>query len=93
MDKKEAKTLLKNIVDSLQKMPYSQFANWIKEKHVQAEQITSPAGNSYNIESEAVWDDRSKTTIRVIISIDDGTMSSFSPMTEDFAIKSDGSLL
>ena len=55
--------------------------------------IVGPSGASYQIETQVFWDDRRVGTLRVLVSIDDGGLTAFIPMTEDFILSEDGSFV
>lgn len=48
------------------------------------------SGTEYQVEIEAVWDDRPGHNLRVLMSIDDGGLRAFAPMTDDFIVAPDG---
>jgi hypothetical protein len=50
----------------------------------------APSGNRFQIEVMAVWDDRKGENLRVFVSVDDGGLSVFSPLTVDFIVAPDG---
>lgn len=46
----------------------------------------------YQIEVQAFYDDPKTGTLRVIVAVDDGGLSAFMPLTEDFLIDPSGEL-
>ena len=51
------------------------------------------SGTEYQVEIEAVWDDRPEHNLRVLLSIDDGGLRAFAPMMDDFIVAPDGSFV
>ena len=93
MDKKEAKTILDKKLKELQSHSWDEFQSWIACKKVEVYEEEGQSGAKYQIEIEAMWDDKPDDWIRVIAGIDDGGLvSSFSPITSDFLIAKDGSM-
>lgn len=56
-------------------------------------ELIAPSGKRYQVEVEAVWDDRRGNNLRVFIEVDDGAFSAFSPLTVCFIVAPDGSLV
>lgn len=53
--------------------------------------MTADTGARYQIELQALWDERRKRTLLVIGSIDNGGWRAFRPLSNDFIIAPDGS--
>lgn len=53
-------------------------------------ELVAPSGTRYQVEVEAVWDDRKGNNLRVFVEIDDGSLSAFHPLTTDFIVAPDG---
>lgn len=49
-----------------------------------------PSGSRFQIEVMAAWDDKKGENLRVFVSVDDGGLSAFSPLTVDFILAPDG---
>ena len=47
-------------------------------------ELVAPSGTHYQLEVEAVWDDRRGRDLRVFVEIDDGGQSAFRPLVVDF---------
>lgn len=89
MDMAEAQRLLQRELDHLRTLPYGELLGLS-----QARQERAPSGVVYNIEIEAFFDDpHRKQDLRVMVSIDDGGLRSFRPLTGDFVIAPDGSFV
>ena len=94
MDKEEAQSILNEIVNDYRAMNRASLMEFLRSPLVF--QKVGPSGVEYQIEVQAFWDDPRKTddNLRVMVSIDDGRFPhAFLPMTTDFIIKPDGSLL
>ena len=55
--------------------------------------VCGPSGVSYQLEVEAVWDDRPGGNLRVFGHIDDRGLRAVAPLTEDFIMAPDGSFV
>jgi hypothetical protein len=53
-------------------------------------EVAGPSGASYQIETQALWDDHPEGNLRVIVSIDDGGLRAFVPLTDDFILSKVG---
>ena len=62
-------------------------------QETRCEPIESPSGATYQLEVQVFWDDRAEQNLRVMGSIDDGRLSAFHPLSEDFIIAPDGSFV
>jgi hypothetical protein len=59
----------------------------------QAVELVGPSGTRFRIEILAVWDHQVGGDLRVIGSIDDGGWRAFVPLTDDFIMRPDGTLV
>ncbi len=92
MDKVEARGLLEEFLEELQKRSREELLGLISNP-VCLEK-TGKSGTVYQIEYEAVWDYEPGGDLRVIVSIDDGgLLSTFKPLTADFLVSSEGKVL
>lgn len=91
MDKTEAREILKDEAWALQQLTYEQLRSYYKMPRTFARKGAS--GVTYQIEEQSFVDDTHGKNLRVVISIDDGGMSAFKPMTRDFIVSSDDSHL
>jgi len=83
MDKKEAKLIIQELLQALRDKPYSELVQMIDTKPITGER-KGPSGTCYQIELQAIWDDKANGNIRVMGSIDDGGLRAFVPLTDDF---------
>ncbi len=60
---------------------------------VDAYEVATPDGLSYQIEIQVFWDGIPDGNIRVIGAIDDGRWRAFSPLSDDFILTPDGAFL
>jgi hypothetical protein len=92
MDRAEALQVAGAVLDRLRRRPYDRLvAELLREP--QTEEITGPSGAAYQVEVEAIWDDRKKRHLRVMVAIDDGGWRAFAPLSTDFIVAPDGSFV
>ncbi len=91
MDKDEAREVLRRHLESYRRQSYTRLAALIGKP--QTCELTAPSGTSYQIEVEAFWEDNPNGDIHVIGSVDDGGWRAFVPLSEDFIMAPDGSLV
>ena len=91
MDKREANRLLEEFVTGLKSRSYQEWQILIGEEAVL--ERNGPSGVTYQIEWNAFWDARAGGDIRVMVSIDDGSLARFIvPLTTSFLISPEGTL-
>ena len=91
MDKREAQKLLDLFVAALQSWSYQDWQGLIDETTVVERK--GPSGVMYQIEWNAFWDSKPGGDIRVMVSIDDGSLARFiSPLTTSLLISPEGKL-
>jgi hypothetical protein len=106
MNKQEAKAILAQQVARLRQQSYSQLRRYLSKERLrlgpfsfgggentEVVEVAGKSGAEYQIEIEAVWDDKPDGNLRVIVGIDDGGLRAFSPLTESFIIAPDGSFV
>ncbi len=91
MNKAEAKSILNNELSRYRKLPYANLMLLLNRP--ESFERVAASGRRYQIEIEVFHDDDSRTTLRVSGTIDDGGWHAFSPLSDDFLIAPDGSLL
>jgi hypothetical protein len=91
VEKREARSILQELLDELRERPYSELAKLIGDS--QQREITGESGTRYQVEMEAVWDDKREGNLRVVAAIDDGGWRAFVPLTDSFIISPDGSFV
>jgi len=91
MDKKEAQTILELFVAALKSWSYQDWQGLIGESTVVERK--GPSGVTYQIEWNAFWDFHPGGDIRVMVSIDDGSLARFiAPLTTSFLISPEGKI-
>ncbi len=91
MDSQEARTIVAKELRRYRARSYQELQRLLKE-HDHLE-VRGPSGVSYQLEVEAVWDDRPGRNLRVFGHIDDGGLRAVAPLTEDFIMAPDGSFI
>ena len=85
MNKREAQNLLDEFVAGLKSRSYQEWQGLIDESAVVEKQ--GPSGVTYQIEWNAFWDSQAGGNIRIIVSIDDGSLARFIvPLTTSLLI-------
>ncbi|HSJ72522.1 MAG TPA: hypothetical protein VLA29_12860 [Acidimicrobiia bacterium] len=92
MDKDEARTIARSILDSLQQETYEHLVDGYLDAHIHREAF-GRSGTAYQIEIDALWDSGEPGDIRVLVAIDDGGWSAFSPLVVNFIKAPDGSFV
>jgi hypothetical protein len=91
MDKVEARKVLSEFVEELQKKPYDELVQLISNPI--CVEVKGSTGAQYQIEYEALWDSEPNGLLRIIASIDDGGfISAMFPITLSFLVDSQGEL-
>ncbi|MGD8822297.1 MAG: hypothetical protein PVG63_04275 [Anaerolineales bacterium] len=94
MDKQEAQKILDAQARRFGQMAFRELVALIKSPAI--ERVQGETGTVYQIEVQAFWDHprRPGENLRVLISIDDGgLLSSLFPLSIDFIMAPDGSLV
>jgi hypothetical protein len=93
VDEVEARRVLDKRVAELRQHSYLDLkASWFGQPD--CEQIKGPSGAEYQVEIGALWDDRPKQTLRIVVSVDDGRgWRAFSPLADSFIVAPDGSFV
>lgn len=91
MDKDEARGILAGVISGLRERPYGELRGLLGEPEVR--EVTGQAGAAYQIETQVFWDAAPGGDLRVIASIDDGGLSAFKPLSDDFIVGPDGSFV
>ncbi len=92
MNKQEAQRLLDDFAAALQsRFTYQDWQKLLGESEVV--ETTGESGVAYQIEWQVFWDSRPDGAIRVLISIDDGSLARFIiPLTTSFLVSAAGEL-
>ncbi len=91
MNKREARTVLKQQLEAYRKRPYRDLAAIIGQQGTG--EVRGDSGASYQLEVQAFWDDKPGGNVRVRGAIDDGGWRALLPMSLDFIKAPDESFI
>ncbi len=93
VDKAEARRIALDRIAELRRLSYQELhARFLNNP--QCLETPGASGAMYQVETEALWDDRKAGHLRVMVAVDDGRgWSAIVPVTEDFIVAPDGSFL
>ena len=83
MDRKEAERLLRAELQAFRTKSHAELVAMVDAEPITGER-PGPSGRTYQVEIQAVWDGEPGGNIRVLGSIDDGSLRAFVPLTHDF---------
>jgi hypothetical protein len=105
MDKAEARRVLGDEVRRLRALSYGELSARIASRprphgvrfadapEVETREVAAESGTTYQLENQVVWDDQAGGDVRVLVAVDDGGLSAFKPLTDDFILAPDGSFV
>lgn len=82
MDTVAAQRVLNEWLAKLRAVPYRELASRVDS--VTTDEVARDAQRSWQLEIQVLWDDEPNGNVRVMVSIDDGGLRAFVPMTESF---------
>ena len=91
MDLEEAHTVLLVELERYRDNTHGELQRLLSEQDVK--EVRGASGTVYQVEIEAVWDDRVGGALRVLGHIADGGIRAFAPLTRDFIVAPDGSFV
>ena len=91
MDKLEAKQILEHELSKYRTQSHEDLQRLLSEQDVF--EVTGNIGTKYQIEIQAFWDDKVKGLLRVSGAIDDGGVSAYAPLCDDFIVSSQGEFI
>jgi hypothetical protein len=91
MNEEEARQLLEEQLAHYRGIGYTGLLQLLETRDVCM--LHGPSGTRYQIEIQAVWDDRKGGDLRVIGSIDDGGWRALRPLSSDFIVRPDGTFV
>ena len=91
MDNNEAKILLQKTLEQFRQYSFKELQGSIG--NIFTFQVDGESGVQYQIEVEAVWDGKPGQDIIVLGAIDDGGWRAFSPLSDSFIIRPDGTFV
>jgi len=84
MDKQEAYSLVQKEIERFVCLSFEELEQHLGNNYTSEVQVTS--GVRYQIDIQVFWDDNDKRNVRIIVSVDDGGWSAFSPMTDSLLV-------
>jgi len=91
MDTQEARRLIEEQLAKYRTLGYTGLLRLLQEQDTF--ELDGDTGTKYQVEIQAVWDDRKGGDLRVLGSIDDGGWRSFVPLTSSFIIGPEDTLI
>lgn len=91
MDENEARALLRRHMARYRERGRGDLEAAVGRSDIS--EVGGASGAIYQIEIQVLWDDRKRRNLRVLGAIDDGGLRAFRPLTEDFIMAPDGSIL
>jgi hypothetical protein len=91
MNKEEARQLLETAVQELRTKSRAELEPLVSTPDVLS--VQGKSGTTYQMEKQAVWDDKKGHDLRILVSIDDGGWHALFPMTDSFIVAPDGSFV
>ncbi len=88
MNKEEAKSVLAKFLGEYRSKTYNELLYLLETQDTS--EVTAESGTNYQLEFQAVWDNKKGENLRVIGSIDDGGWRAFMPLTDGFMIAPNG---
>ena len=82
MDTVAAQRVLDEWVAKLRAVPYRELASRVDS--VTTDEVARDSARSWQLEIEVLWDDEPNGNVRVMVSVDDGGLRAFVPMTDSF---------
>jgi hypothetical protein len=91
MNKEEARSVLAKALSEYRTKTYSELLYLLESQDTS--EVTAESGTNYQLEIQAVWDDKENGNLRVMGSLDDGRWRVFTPLTDDFIMAPDGTFV
>lgn len=91
MNKEEAISVLNTLLSKYRDKSYNELQYLLNEQDTL--EVKTESGTKYQLEIQAVWDDKKDGNLRVMGSIDDGGLRAFKPITNDFIITPNGTFI
>jgi len=79
---KPAQKVLDEWVAKLRAVPYGELAARVDS--VTTDEVVRDRERSWHVEIQFLWDDEPDGNVRVVLSVDDGGLQDFVPLTETF---------
>ena len=91
MNKEEATIVLNASLSKYRAKTYNELQYLLNEQDTS--EVKAESGAKYQLEIQAVWDDKKDGNLRVMGSVDDGGLRVFKPITNDFIISQNGAFI
>ena len=91
MNEQVAYALIDAELRRLQELSYADLSALIGR--VETKELVGEDGKPYQLEIQAFWDSKKGADIRLIVAADDGGWRAYKPLTGDFIMRQDGSLV
>ena len=91
MDTVAARKVLNAWLAKLRAVPYKELAARVDS--VTNDEVARDSERSWQVEVQVLWDDEPDGNIRVTVSIDDGGLRAFVPMTDGFVKTPSGDIV
>jgi len=92
VDESEARGLATVRLEALRAVSYSELVDRLAGR-VETDGVVGPSGARYQLEVQGLWDRDVGESLRVIVSVDDGGVRAFAPVSDDFIVARDGSFV
>jgi hypothetical protein len=92
MNREIALDIANRALQQLRKLSYQDCLALMKQRSQTTVAIGSD-GKQYQVETQTFWDSKKSANIRVMVSVDDGGLRAFRPLTRAFIIAPDGSFV
>ena len=88
MDKEEAKSLLASELQKYRDRSYESLCSLLH--NIDTYEIEAQSGVLYQLEIQAMWDNKPDGDLRIVAGIDDGGLRAYFPLTDSFILSPDG---
>lgn len=93
MNISEAKEILSKHFSAIKKSSYSELRGYLNPDPFTVREFTGLSGRNYKISIQSSWVDRKDGSLRIRISIDDGDLSYFFPLSDEFILSRSGHIV
>lgn len=90
-NKTEAREIAATEIERLRSLSREELLRYLDTPATR--EVTGSSGTTFQLEVSALWDDRKRENLRVVVSIDDGGFSAFAPVSDDFIVGPGGSFV
>ena len=90
MNLSEAQIVLSNCLKVFRGKPYAELAAMAGQGQIKTHELAAPSGIRYQVEIQFFWDNEPNANVRVMGSIDDGSIRALHPISEVFIVSPQG---